>query len=104
MRDYVLVLLVLVLIPFIFKRPQIGIFTWSWLSYMNPHRMTWSFAYSLPFAQVVALATLVSIFMWKEPKRIPVTGLTVLWLLFLVWMGVTSIFGFYPAEAFIKLE
>jgi len=104
MRDYVLILLVLGLLPFIFKRPQIGIFTWSWLSYMNPHRMTWSFAYSMPFAQIVALATLVSIFIWKEPKRIPVTGLTVLWALFIVWMGLTSIFAFYPETAFIKLQ
>ena len=54
MRDYGLILVVLVLIPLIFKRPQNGIFAWSWISYMNPHRMTWGIAYSLPLAQVVA--------------------------------------------------
>ena len=31
---------------------------WSWLGYMNPHRLTWGFAYDFPFAQLVAVATL----------------------------------------------
>lgn len=31
---------------------------WYWVSYFNPHRFTWSYAYDFPVALVVALSTL----------------------------------------------
>jgi len=104
MRDIVLVLIVGGLLPYILMRPQVGIYAWSWLSYMSPHRLTWGFAYSLPFAQSVALATLMSILFWKQPKRIPITGLTVLWIIFLVWVTLTTIFAMYPESAWIQYQ
>jgi probable O-glycosylation ligase (exosortase A-associated) len=93
MRDIVVTAIVFGLLPFILKRPHVGILTWSWLSYMNPHRLTWGFAYSFPFAQLVAIVTLVSILFSKEPKRIPMTGLTTLWILFLIWISITTVFS-----------
>lgn len=104
MRDIVLVLIVGGLLPYILMRPQVGIYAWSWLGYMNPHRLTWGFAYSLPFAQAVALATLLSILFSKEPKRIPMTGLTVLWIMFLVWMLITTFFALYSDASWVQFE
>jgi len=104
MRDIALTAIVLGLLPYILMKPQVGIYTWSWLSYMNPHRFTWGFAYNMPFAQMVALATLLSILFWKEPKRIPLSGLTVLWGVFLVWMLITTIFAMYPESAWVQYE
>jgi len=75
------------------RKPHVGILAWSWLSYMNPHRFMWGFAYSFPFAQIVAITTLISILFSKEPKRIPMSGLTMLWILFLIWMSITTLFA-----------
>lgn len=71
---------------------------------MNPHKLTWGFAYNFPFAQSVAIATLLSILFWRQPKRIPISGLTVLWIILLIWMLVTTIFAMYPEHAWIQYE
>ncbi len=99
MRDIALLIIVGGLLPWILMRPQVGIYAWSWLGYMNPHRLTFGFAYSFPFAQSVALATLLSILFWKQPKRIPMNGLVVLWFVFLAWLLVTTIFAMYSDHA-----
>ncbi len=104
MRDIALTIIVFGLLPYILMRPQIGIYAWSWLSYMNPHRLTWGFAYSMPFAQIVAITSLISVLLWKEPKRIPITGLTLLWMFFLVWVLITTVFAMYPEFAWIQYE
>lgn len=105
MRAIVVTAIVLGFLPVIIARPYIGILVWSWLGYMNPHRLSWGFSYDFPFAFLVALATLGGWFLSKEPKRIPVTPLTVIWFAFIVWMGVTTaFFAFYPADALIQCE
>ncbi|AKH19709.1 putative O-glycosylation ligase, exosortase A system-associated [Sedimenticola thiotaurini] len=103
MRDIVITLLVFGSLPFILRNAYIGVLVWSWLSYMNPHRFGWGFAYNFPFAQIVALVLLISVLFSKEKKSIPITGLTVFWILFLLWMGVTSLFAFYPDDALAQL-
>ena len=61
MRDIVLTLVIFGLLPFILRRPHIGVLVWTWIGFMNPHRLTWGFAYDMPFAMIVALVTLVSL-------------------------------------------
>ena len=78
---------------FTLSRPYIGIYLWSWIGYMAPHRLTWGFAYSFPFAQIIALVTIVSMLFSKEPKSFPLTPVTVCLLVFLGWMGLTTIFA-----------
>ncbi|HSD74752.1 MAG TPA: DUF5935 domain-containing protein, partial [Steroidobacteraceae bacterium] len=60
MRDLLLLLIMAGLMPFILARPTTGVLVWSWLGYMNPHRLTWGFAYNFPFVLVAALATLIA--------------------------------------------
>jgi len=62
---------------------------------MNPHRLTYGFAFSFPFAQIIAIVTLISLFKSKEPKRIPWTRETILLLIFISWMLFTTFFSFY---------
>jgi putative inorganic carbon (hco3(-)) transporter len=104
MRDVVIVLIVFGALPVILARPYVGVLVWSWLGYMNPHRLTWGFAYDYPFAFVVAIATLGGLLFSKEPKRIPVTVLTAVWVTFILWMGLTTVFAIYPSEAWIQFE
>ena len=103
MRDIVVTLIVLGSIPFVLARPYIGILVWSWVGYMNPHRLAFGFAYDMPFAQIIAVVTVIAILLSKEPKKIPFTGLTFVWFVFIVWMIVTTQFAIYPAEAEVYL-
>lgn len=99
MRDILVTLLVFGSLPFIIKRPWIGVLVWTWLGFMNPHRMAWGFSTSMPFAYIVALTTLFSMLMSKEEKRIPWERESVLLLVFVAWMLLTTIFAAYPSLA-----
>src|SRR6266404_9971259 len=96
MRDIVLTAFIFGTLPFILWRPHIGVLVWTWIGFMNPHRLTWSFAYDMPFALIVALVTLVSLLMSREPKKIPWTRESIVLLIFLVWILLTTIQAMYP--------
>ena len=83
-------------------KPHIGVLVWSWLSYMNPHRLTWGATYDFQFAQIVALVTMGAWLVSREPKRVPLTPITVLLFLFAAWMCVTTAFALAPDPAFEK--
>ena len=104
MRDIVLTLVIFAMLPFILWRPYIGVLVWTWIGFMNPHRLTWSFAYDMPFAMIVAVTTLVSLLMSREPKKIPWTRETILLLIFLAWLLLTTIFAIYPELAWPHLN
>ncbi len=99
MRDIAVTMLVLLGLFYTLKKPYIGILLWSWLGYMNPHRLCYGFAYSMPFAQMTAVVTVVAVLFTKEPKTIPKDTLVYLLLLFIIWMGLTTLFAFEPDEA-----
>jgi len=63
---------------------------------MNPHRLSWGFAYNMPFAYVTGVAVFIGMFFSKEPKRFPVTPVTIVWLLLVGWMCITTIFALTP--------
>ncbi len=96
MRDIIVTSVIFSLLPLIIWRPYIGALTWAWMSFMNPHRLAWGFAYSLPFAQLVALATLIGMVMSREKKDIPWTRETILLLIFIGWMILSTINSMYP--------
>ena len=99
MRDLIVVLIVFGSVPMVLARPHIGIYMWSWLGYMNPHRLTWGFAATFPFAMVIAAVTLVGFLFSKEPKRIPWTRETVVLFLFIGWMFITTLYALNPGDA-----
>ena len=103
MRDIVVTMIVMGSIPLIFLQPYVGILMWSWLGYMNPHRLAWGFSTNFPFAMIVALATVAALLFSKEPKRIPWTSESKLLLIFILWMLVTTIFSIYPDLAWVQL-
>ncbi len=103
MRDIIVTMLVFGSIPLIFLQPYVGILVWSWLGYMNPHRLAWGFSTNFPFAMIVAVVTIVALVFSKEPKRIPWTSESKLLLIFILWMVVTTYFSLYPDLAWIQL-
>jgi probable O-glycosylation ligase (exosortase A-associated) len=104
MRDLFVTVVVFGSLPLILWRPFYGIIMWTWLGYMNPHRMAWGFSTTMPFAMMVAVATLVGLLLSKESKKIPWTRETVVLLLFTLWMCVTTAFAFVPDVAVLQLE
>jgi probable O-glycosylation ligase (exosortase A-associated) len=70
---------------------------------MNPHRLTWHFSHEMPYAIMVAVATLVGLLFTKDRKPIPWVRetylLSALWLLFTV----STVFALYPGEAWGRL-
>ncbi len=99
MRDILVTLLVFGSLPYILSRPWIGVMVWSWLSYMNPHRLTWGFAFNMPFAQIVAITLLAAIVFSREKFRFPWSGTVKVWLCYIFWMGISTAFAVYPKSA-----
>ncbi|MBF0295848.1 MAG: putative O-glycosylation ligase, exosortase A system-associated [Magnetococcales bacterium] len=111
MRDLALTLFVLMMLPVAVARPFIGLMLWAWIGYMNPHRLTWSFAYNFRFNLLIALATIIGILFSSRVKiRIPWTLPILFMALFAVWTIFTSQFAFRPTAAlelldrFIKIQ
>ena len=104
MRDILVTAIVFGILPFIFKRPWIGILLWSWLGYMNPHRQSWGFAQTFPFAMIVGIVTILAFLFSHEKKEIPWTREIVMLLIFMAWMQFTTFFAFYPELAWFQWD
>lgn len=102
MRDLLIFALVFGLLPFILKRPVIGILAYSWISLMNPHRLTYGPAYDFPFAALIVAVTFVGIVFSKEPKRLPIVPVAVVLLLFICWTTFTAVFALEPERAWTE--
>jgi probable O-glycosylation ligase (exosortase A-associated) len=104
MRDLALALVVFGALPFILKRPFLGILMIAWLGYMNPHRLAWGFMFSMPVVQIVVIFTLLGMLMSKEAKRMVWSREVVLLVVFIAWMGITTTQAFYRQLALEQYE
>ena len=68
MRDILITIIILGSLPFILKSPAIGGLMWVWVSVMNPHTQGWGFATQLPFAMIIAVATMASMLLSRTPQ------------------------------------
>lgn len=98
-RDIALVAIVGVLLPMCFVRPWVGVVVWSWLGFMNPHRLAWGFAHDLPFAQVVAVATLAGFVLMGGRRPFIWSRESLTLLAFWAWVTLTTRVALYPVEA-----
>lgn len=96
MRDLLVSGILGLLILVTLGRPDIGVLTWTWVSMMNPHRLTYGFAYDLPFAMATAVATAVGLIFDRGRKHIPWIAPVAFLLIFDLWMVLTHFAGFYP--------
>ena len=104
MRDLALTGVIAVLLVLALRHTWIGALLWTWLSLMNPHKQTYSFAYDAPYAAITAGVTLLSI-LWSRGKvRLPMDPCVVVLMLFVAWMGVTTAFAVNPAISAVFLE
>ncbi|MEM9386275.1 MAG: putative O-glycosylation ligase, exosortase A system-associated [Pseudomonadota bacterium] len=99
MRDLAITLIVVASLPMILSRANLGILMYCWISYMNPHRLSWGFAYNMPFAAMISGTTLLAMLFSKERKGIPLKPITIVWFLWILWMSVTTQFAIEPESA-----
>ena len=105
LRDLALTAFIFGLLPVVLFRPHWGILLWTWVGLMNPHKMTWGFAYNFPFAMIIAIVTMIGILISKEPKKLPLTPPVVVLLMLVFWMTITTVaFSLFPNEAWPKWE
>lgn len=105
LRDLLLILIVLCTLPMAFVRPMVGLWLWIGFSFMNPHRLTWGFASTLPWVQIVAIVTLCSLLINREQRQaIPWKPVTVLLVTFLVWTAITSVSAVMGDAAWVRWE
>jgi probable O-glycosylation ligase (exosortase A-associated) len=93
MRDLIVTLIVFGSLPLILARPWTGAIMWAWIGYMNPHRLTWGFAYDFPFAMLVAVATLAGLVFTRDRRGIPLNHVTFWWFALILWMNLTTPFA-----------
>lgn len=99
MRDFIILLIVFGSLPFCLARPALGILVWSWIEYMNPQRLTFGIAYHFPVGNIVAIATMCGVVFGKGEKRLAWGRETLLLLLLFGMFTISSVFAFYPEEA-----
>lgn len=86
----------LVLLCMSMVRPFVGVLLWSWIAFMNPHQLAWGFASEVPWAWLTFIATIIGCCVAGEPKRLPVTGVTLLMALFMVAITATTAVAMSP--------
>jgi len=104
MRDLLVTAIVVGTLPFVLRHAWIGVMLWTWLSVMNPHRLTWGFAFDTPFAAMAAGATLLALFTSKDSVRLPKSGAMYALIAFIVWMCGTTVFAMFPGESLEQLN
>ncbi len=96
MRSLALLSLFLVYLPPVFLQPFCGILLWTWFSIMNPHRLVWGVGATVPYALIIALATLTAWIMSREPKAPPVSAVSVALVGLIVAISISTLLALSP--------
>lgn len=104
MRDLLMLGIVLGVLPFVFRHVWVGVLLWTWISIMNPHKLTFGFAYNAPWAAVVAGVTIFSLFINRDKLSMPWQPPVKVLFAFVIWMSVTTAFAFYPLLSWDQLN
>jgi putative inorganic carbon (HCO3(-)) transporter len=102
-RDLLLLLVFVGLLPLAVRRTWIAVMLWTWVSVMNPHKLAWGFAIDMPFAAAAAIAAFVSLPFNRDRLHFPWDKSVIALLLFIVWMAITTVFAFFPGPALDQL-
>ncbi len=65
MRDLIVFLLFVTLLPTCFLRPWFGLMAFTWLAYNRTQDLTWGFARVLPISQTIAIAMILGWLVWE---------------------------------------
>lgn len=97
MRDLFLAGTLLPLVGLAMMRPFVGVLLWSWISFMNPHRLAWGFAMQQPWAVIIFGATVIGCVLAREPRKLRINAVMLLMLLLMVSITLTSTTALAPS-------
>ncbi|MFT3759462.1 putative O-glycosylation ligase, exosortase A system-associated [Thauera sp.] len=103
MRDLLILGILGTTVPYVFRYAFIGVLLWTWIGIMNPHRLAYGFMHSAPIALVVALVTFIGLFTTRDRVKFDWSAPMVVLAIFVVWMGLTTVFAFFPGESLSQL-
>lgn len=98
MRDAILTVIVAVLLAAALKTPAVGAYAYTWISMMSPHKLTYGFAFNLPFAQMAALVTLTMLVITKQRRPLPREPVLYVLVAMFGWMTLTTFFAIAPKD------
>ena len=97
MRDALVALTLLGMVPFMLRAPVMALLAWIWIGVMNPHRLTYGWAYDFPFALAVAVVLFISCLVnYRKLEAPPPTAFSFALIGFLVWLNVSPMFSLHP--------
>ncbi len=99
MRSILLLFVIMIVTPSALIMPHLGVLVWTWMSIMNPHRLSWGFTMDLPFVMVIASVTLLSWFMSREPKLPPSRLLIWAAVAFSIQITISSLVALHPEHS-----
>ncbi|RMF08983.1 MAG: putative O-glycosylation ligase, exosortase A system-associated [Alphaproteobacteria bacterium] len=102
LRSLLVFILIFAALPVAVAKPHVGVLVWSWISYMNPHRLTYGMAYNFNFLDYVAAVTFVGLLFTRERKTLPNHPIVYLLIAYFVWVTITSLFAVYQELAWAK--
>jgi putative inorganic carbon (hco3(-)) transporter len=104
MREWLLLSVVVLAVPLAFRFTWVAVLLWTWISLMNPHKLTYGLASMAPLAAIAAGAALVSLPFnrnrWNNLLQPAVLAL----LLLLGWMGLTTVLAINPEASAQQLS
>jgi len=92
MRDLVLAPIFILGTLWALAHPAFGVLMWTWISIMNPHRLSWVL-YSYPVAAFVGGATLIGLLITRDRRDFFLSAPSIMLLLFTFWMLLTFAFA-----------
>jgi putative inorganic carbon (HCO3(-)) transporter len=95
-RDYALVLAIVVALGYAILYPFAGVILWTWFTIQNPHQEAYGFSSALPLNLIIAVVTVGAWLLSRERKMPPSHFLLWMMLTFLVWMTFNSFFAYSP--------
>ncbi|MBL8899434.1 MAG: putative O-glycosylation ligase, exosortase A system-associated [Planctomycetes bacterium] len=81
MRDPILTLIILALLPACYFRPYVGLLTFTWLAYMRAQDLCWGFARTMRFSFFVSLALILGFLVNERGKALFLRDLRC-WIIF----------------------
>ena len=99
MRDLLLFVIVMGLVPVILWRPWIGILAWFWAGLFLPQAHTWGFMRPFPIAVVIGGTALVALVIARDRRALPMTREMLMMFVLVAYVTMTSYFAVNPSGA-----
>lgn len=100
MRDYLIAAIVLACLPVGILRPYYGVLVYTWISYMYPHLLGWSFIRTWPVGKIAGISALVGGVVQHDGRFLPLKERENLLMIVLFFVFCWSTcFAFYPEDA-----